>query len=69
MLVNLSVNGYILKYACKDVKAAAQLVANKYELNDINISFFDVYADFVRTNKFIVDRKEKEIRIYKIEEY
>ena len=69
MLVNLMVNNHVLKIGCKDVKSAAKLVANKYELNDCNISFIDVLADFTIRKKFIVDRKGKETRVYKIEEY
>lgn len=68
-MVNLYVNKYALKYACKDVRHAAQLVANKYELNDVNVSVIDVLADFTMRKKFIVDRKGKETRVYTIENY
>lgn len=69
MLVNLLVNNHVLKFACKDIKRAAILVANKYELNDPNIMPIDVLSGFVLNKKFIVEREGKVTRVYTIQEY
>ena len=69
MLVNLLVNNYVLKYACKDIRQAASLVAYTYEVNDISVDYHNVLAGFNLNKKFIVDKNSKELKVYEIEVY